>query len=396
MRARAGLLALDPAAGVAALAGAQAAADALAVLARLRGLEVGEGELRCLLVGHGYASSTLTRWSTFLSIPASCGLSFCSTACPIRPQAERAQRAAMALGLADLAADLGDLDLAHRLGSSRGVSARRLGLGGLGSRLGAAPRRRLRGCLGDGVRDCGLRLGLGLGLLLGGLRLRHRQHLRDASARACARPPRGGAAAAGRRRWPSSMLIGFVVPRLFARMSWIPPSSSTARTPPPAMTPVPSLAGRSSTRAAPNSPRISCVIVCAVLRHREEVLLRVVDGLRDRERNLARLPVADADAVDLVADHDERGEREPPAALDHLGDAVDLDHALLELSALCDVDSHLELQSSLARAVGERLDAAVVQVAAAVEDDGLDARPSSPFAASELADLGRLLGLRCP
>ncbi len=40
----------------------------------------------------------------------------------------------------------------------------------------------------------------------------------------------------------------------------------------------------------------------AVLGDREQVLLRVVDGLRDRERNLARLPVADADAVDLVAD----------------------------------------------------------------------------------------------
>jgi hypothetical protein len=69
-----------------------------------------------------------------------------------------------------------------------------------------------------------------------------------------------------------------------------------------------------------------------VLRHGEEVLLRVVDGLRDRERNLARLAVADADAVDLVADHDQRREREPPPALDDLGDAVDLDHALLELA----------------------------------------------------------------
>ena len=69
-----------------------------------------------------------------------------------------------------------------------------------------------------------------------------------------------------------------------------------------------------------------------VLRDGEEVLLRVVDGLRDRERNLARLPVADADAIDLVADHHERGERKPPAALDDLGDAVDLDDALLELT----------------------------------------------------------------
>ena len=77
-----------------------------------------------------------------------------------------------------------------------------------------------------------------------------------------------------------------------------------------------------------------------VLRDGEEVLLRVLDGLRDRERHLARLAVADADPVDLVADHDERGEREPPAALYHLGDAVDLDHALLELSRFGDVDCH--------------------------------------------------------
>src|SRR5204863_9855903 len=33
----------------------------------------------------------------------------------------------------------------------------------------------------------------------------------------------------------------------------------------------------------------------SMLRNGEEVLLRVVDGLRDRERNLARLAVADAD-----------------------------------------------------------------------------------------------------
>ena len=59
VRAGARLLALDPAAGVAALAGAHAAADALAVLPRLRRLEAVEVEL----LGHVYASfpSTLTR-----------------------------------------------------------------------------------------------------------------------------------------------------------------------------------------------------------------------------------------------------------------------------------------------------------------------------------------------
>src|SRR5215203_498743 len=72
----------------------------------------------------------------------------------------------------------------------------------------------------------------------------------------------------------------------------------------------------------------------AVLRDREEVLLRVLDGLRDRQRDFTGLPVADADPVDLVADHDQRGEREAPAALDDLGDAVDLDDTLLELAGL--------------------------------------------------------------
>ncbi len=58
-----------------------------------------------------------------------------------------------------------------------------------------------------------------------------------------------------------AMLIGFVVPRLFASTLRTPASSSTARTPPPAMTPVPSDAGRSMTRAASKRPSTSCVIV---------------------------------------------------------------------------------------------------------------------------------------
>ena len=79
--------------------------------------------------------------------------------------------------------------------------------------------------------------------------------------------PRDRATSSGRRSRlrPSTvaraMLIGFVVPRLFERTSRIPASSSTARTPPPAITPVPSLAGRRTTRAASNLPVISCVIV---------------------------------------------------------------------------------------------------------------------------------------
>ena len=71
-----------------------------------------------------------------------------------------------------------------------------------------------------------------------------------------------------------------------------------------------------------------------VLRHREEVLACVLDGLRDRERNLARLSVPEADTVDLVADDDERREREAPSTLDDLRHTVDLDDPLLELAGL--------------------------------------------------------------
>ena len=203
---------------------------------------------------------------------------------------ERAQRAAVALRLADLATDLRQLKLRHPRSPPRRAS-----------------------CTGS-------------------------TSLIDL--------PRAFATSSGRRSWRSacsaafSMLIGFVVPSDFASTSRIPPSSSTARTPPPAITPVPGEAGRSSTRAASNRPSDSCVIVWPCFGDGEQVLLRVVDGLRDRERHLARLAVADADAVDLVADHDERGEREAPAALDDLGDAVDLDHALLQLSGLDELSCH--------------------------------------------------------
>ena len=79
-----------------------------------------------------------------------------------------------------------------------------------------------------------------------------------------------------------------------------------------------------------------------VLGHGEEVLLRVLDSLGNRERHLACLPVADADAVDLVSDHDESREREAPTALDDLRDAVDLDDTLLQFARLLARD-HLAL-----------------------------------------------------
>src|SRR4051812_35503432 len=79
--------------------------------------------------------------------------------------------------------------------------------------------------------------------------------------------PRSSATSSGVRRdwrpWTVALtrLIGFCEPRDLLRMSWMPASSSTARTPPPAMTPVPSEAGLRKTLPEPNSPVTVCVIV---------------------------------------------------------------------------------------------------------------------------------------
>ena len=56
-------------------------------------------------------------------------------------------------------------------------------------------------------------------------------------------------------------LIGFWDPSDLERMSWIPASSSTARTPPPAITPVPGDAGLRNTRPDPKMPVVWCVMV---------------------------------------------------------------------------------------------------------------------------------------
>src|SRR5690606_29320251 len=60
--------------------------------------------------------------------------------------------------------------------------------------------------------------------------------------------------------------------------------------------------------------------------------------LLDRDRHLAGLAVAEADAAVAVADHGQRGAGELAAALDRLADAVDrdqlLDHAVVDFLAV--------------------------------------------------------------
>src|SRR5215213_898836 len=79
--------------------------------------------------------------------------------------------------------------------------------------------------------------------------------------------PRSSATWSGLRRpWRAATvaftrLIGFWLPSDFESTSWMPASSSTARTPPPAITPVPAEAGFRSTREAECTPIVSCVMV---------------------------------------------------------------------------------------------------------------------------------------
>ena len=61
------------------------------------------------------------------------------------------------------------------------------------------------------------------------------------------------------------MLIWFEEPMDFDRMSLIPAHSTSARTGPPAMTPVPGAAGFRSTTPAPSSPITSCGIVVPII-----------------------------------------------------------------------------------------------------------------------------------
>src|SRR5256714_3566411 len=67
-----------------------------------------------------------------------------------------------------------------------------------------------------------------------------------------------------------TMLIAFDEPRLFDSTSWMPAHSSTARTGPPAMTPVPAEAGLSNTTPAASSPITGCGIDAASRRNLEE------------------------------------------------------------------------------------------------------------------------------
>ena len=148
--------------------------------------------------------------------------------------------------------------------------------------------------------------------------------------------PRIAATSDGRRsrRRPSTValtrLCGLREPRHLVSTFCTPATSSTARTPRAG-----DHAGSGRGRLEQHFARAEVAdrSTCGIeprLRHRhlEHVLLRRLARLADGVRDFVGLAEADADAAVLVADRHDRVEREPPAALHHLGAAIHLDHAL--------------------------------------------------------------------
>ena len=126
-------------------------------------------------------------------------------------------------------------------------------------------------------------------------------------------------------------------------------------------------------------------------RHPDHAMLRRLGCLSNRLGDFTCLTVAEADATLLVPDHNERGESEAPAALNNLGDTVDVDQLIDELaiavvtvpaSASVSLSCHiacssnrlaqpsktaLKTQSALSSAIGKCLYTAVVKIGTAVE-----------------------------
>src|SRR2546422_630431 len=172
-----------------------------------------------------------------------------------------------------------------------------------------------------------------------------------------------------------TMLCGLVEPRLFVRISRTPAHSSTARTGPPAITPVPVAAGFKSTRPAPWSPTISCGMVppvsgTSIMRRRA-----ASTALRTASLTSLALPVATPTppCPRYEAAPGPPAPRRPRARFRSLLPCPACPRAQPPAARRAPDLSPSELQSAFAGAIGHRFDAPVVLVAPAIEHDLGDA-----------------------
>src|SRR5580704_1899384 len=103
----------------------------------------------------------------------------------------------------------------------------------------------------------------------------------------------------------------------------MPNVSNTARIGPPAIMPVPGGAATGD---------IVMQRASLAQRHAGEPALGSVGRLADRFRHLARFAMTESDAALLVANDDQSGKAETPAALHDFGDAIDVNELVDKLA----------------------------------------------------------------
>src|SRR3954469_9619604 len=193
---------------------------------------------------------------------------------------------------------------------------------------------------------------------------------------------------------------GFVEPWILARMSRIPAASTTARTEPPAMTPVPCDAGFSSTDDAENVWRTSWGIVVPTIGMRMRFFLASSTPLRIASGTSPALPSPQPTwpAPSPMTTTALKLKRRPPLTTfatrliwTTRSSRVSLLGSMRAMRLLLFPRS--EVETGLAGGVGERLDPPVVPEPGPIEDDPLDACGLRPLG-DEAADNASLLGLR--
>lgn len=163
-------------------------------------------------------------------------------------------------------------------------------------------------------------------------------------------------------------LHGLLERRDLVRMSLIPATSITARTGPPAITPVPGAAGFISTLPAPNLPTISCGMVVPfsgiLMRFffASSMPLRIASGTSpDLPRPKPMVPVS-------VADYNECSKLHDTAALNGLRYTIDRNDLFGQFQAVrinfCQSNPSLEFQSALTSTFCQFLHSAVIEVTA--------------------------------
>ena len=127
------------------------------------------------------------------------------------------------------------------------------------------------------------------------------------------------------------MFIGFPLPRDLVSTSLTPAASSTALTPPTGYNARAWARGPEHNLGAPVLGDDFMGNGCVLEQHLYHVLLGNGVALAYGVRDASGLTKADTCVAVAIADHYHGCEPEPTAALDHLGDAVDMDNALGEV-----------------------------------------------------------------